>query len=277
VTPPPSGRPIIGHRDAPELHVMSYNIRRRMNHVVPNSPDLWSHRRGALRRQLALEQPAILGTQEALFEQARFVGESLGPSYRRIGRGRNANGRGEGTPVFFDARRLTLVSWQQLALSDTPDVAGSRGWGNITPRMLVSAIFTDRVTGTTFHFINTHFDQFSRRARLKSADALLRLIAASDLPAIVTGDFNTSVGTGPYERLTQGTNLADTWFSAEERLTEDWGSFPNYRAPRLDRKRIDWILATTNVQVEQAAINDARFGGIAASDHLPVQAVLRLG
>jgi endonuclease/exonuclease/phosphatase family metal-dependent hydrolase len=269
--------PLIGHRDAPELHVMTLNLRRRMNHVVPNSPDLWSHRRPAMRHLLAREQPAILGAQEALFEQAGFVAESLGPSYRRIGRGRNANGRGEGTPIFFDSRRLTLVSWQQLALSDTPDAPGSRGWGNITPRMVVSAVFTDRLTGTTFRFLNAHFDQFSRRARLRSADAMLQLVGTSDLPALITGDFNTSVGTEPYLRLTRGTRLVDTWFAARERLTEDWGSFPNYRAPRLDRKRIDWILATAGITVEQAAINDARYGGVAASDHLPVQAVVRFG
>lgn len=267
---------LIGHHDAPDLHVMTFNIRRRVNNIMPNSPDAWSHRRPAIRRLLALEQPAIVGTQEALFAQARFIAQALGPSYRRVGRGRNANGRGEGTPIFYDSRRLSLVSWQQLALSDTPDVPGSRGWGNLTPRMVVSALFTDRVTGASFRHLNTHFDQFSRRARLRSAELLLQLAAASELPALITGDFNTSVGTEPYTRLTGGTNLVDTWFSAGERLTEDWGSFPNYRAPRIERKRIDWILATGGVNVEQAAINDSRFAGVAGSDHLPVQALVRL-
>lgn len=265
---------LIGARTAPDLHVMTFNIRRRMVSMSRPSPDGWSHRRPAIRRLLATEQPALLGVQEALFEQATFVAESLGPQYRRIGRGRNADRRGEGCPMFYDSTRLKLVDWRQHALSDTPDAAGSRSWGNFTPRIVVSASFSDRVTGVQFRAFNTHFDQFSRKARIRSAEFINNLVDASPLPAIVTGDFNTSVGTEPYSVITSD-RLQDAWVTADKRLTDAWGTFPNYRAPQLDRKRIDWILASKTVLVTEAATNPTRYGGVAASDHLPVQAVVR--
>ena len=267
---------LIGTATAPQLHVMSFNIRRRMTHVGQRSPDLWSHRRPALRRLLASERPTILGVQEALPDQAGFVRESLGPRYRRLGRGRSAEQRGEGCPIFFDTTRLQLEGWKQYALSDTPDVAGSRSWGNRVPRIVVSAGFTDRVTGARFRFLNTHFDHQSRRSRLRAAEFVADLVTDADCPVLVTGDFNSSIFTGPYDRLISDGPLVDTWFAADVRSTEAWGSFPNYRAPRLDRKRIDWVLATPQIRVVEAAINPFRHEGIAPSDHLPVSAVVDL-
>jgi endonuclease/exonuclease/phosphatase family metal-dependent hydrolase len=159
---------LIGPAQSPDLHVMSFNVRRRMTHVVPRSPDLWSRRRPAVHKLLATEQPTILGVQEALPDQAQVIAASLGQHYKRIGRGRNAQQRGEGCPVFFDSRRLRLTGWRQLALSDTPEVPGSRSWGNFVPRLIVCASFADRSTGQEFRFLNTHFDHLSRKSRLRS-------------------------------------------------------------------------------------------------------------
>ena len=271
-----NGGALVGPAVAPELHVMSFNIRRRMTRVSSRSPDLWSTRRPAMRRLLSTELPTILGVQEALPDQAQFVSASLGDNYRRLGRGREADRRGEGCPIFFDRRRLALDSWTQLALSETPEVPGSRSWGNFVPRMVVVARFTDRATGQKLLFLNTHFDHISRLARIRSARLVAGLVRDAGVPVVVTGDFNTSVDTLPYKELAVNGPLADTWFSAGLQLTENWGSFPNYRAPKLERKRIDWVLATHDVAVRSAAINPVRHEGIAASDHLPISALLTL-
>ena len=88
-----NGGALVGPAVAPELHVMSFNIRRRMTRVSSRSPDLWSTRRPAMRRLLSTELPTILGVQEALPDQAQFVSASLGDNYRRLGRGREADRR----------------------------------------------------------------------------------------------------------------------------------------------------------------------------------------
>src|SRR5690606_12129268 len=135
---------LIGPVDPPALHVMTYNIRRRFQLVRPRSPDAWNSRKHLLRRLLEAEQPTLIGVQEALADQARFVSQALGADYAAVGHGRNADGGGEGCPIYFDTRRLELIKWHQFALSETPHRPGSRSWGNHIPRVVVVAEFTDR-------------------------------------------------------------------------------------------------------------------------------------
>jgi endonuclease/exonuclease/phosphatase family metal-dependent hydrolase len=267
---------LIGPVAAPGLHVVSFNIRRRLPHLNPRSPDRWVHRRPLMKRLLEAEQPALLGVQEALFDQANFVRHALGERYRSIGHGREANKGGEGCPIFYDSRRLRVIKWQQTALSDTPNVPGSTSWGNRTPRVVVDATFRDLDTGIEFQAVNTHLDNRSRSSRLRSADELRRIVSASPLPTIVTGDFNTDAETDPYDELTGHGLLLDSWDTADKRLTEAWGTFPNYRQPEHGRKRIDWILTTPTVTVLSAGINVTQYEGGWSSDHTPVQAVVQL-
>ncbi|SEN53358.1 endonuclease/exonuclease/phosphatase family protein [Cryobacterium luteum] len=268
---------LIGPVTAPDLHVMSFNIRRRLPHLNPRSPDRWVHRRSLLKRLLAAEQPALLGVQEALFDQANFVRHALGDRYRSIGHGRETNTGGEGCPIVYDSRRVRLLDWEQTALSDTPLRPGSTSWGNRTPRVVVDALFHDVATGIDFRAVNTHLDNRSRTSRVRSADVLLRIVAASLLPTVVTGDFNTDATTSPYDRLTGQGLLLDTWDTAQERLTEGWGTFLDYRPPRENHKRIDWILVTPRVTVLKAAINVTRYEGGWPSDHAAIQTVVSLG
>ncbi|CAN5173363.1 endonuclease/exonuclease/phosphatase family protein [soil metagenome] len=269
--------PFIGPVDPPSLHVMSYNIRRRMRHFNPRSPDLWAHRKPLLARLLENEKPTVLGAQEALPDQAGFVRRSLGKRYGVVGYGRQQDRRGEGCPIFYDRDRLLLLGWEQTALSDTPQVQASSTWGNRVPRVVVDARFRDLVTGREFQVVNTHFDHVSRSSRLRSAERLRQIVAGSGLPAIVTGDFNTDVGSGPYDVLVGSGLLRDSWYSAAERLSAAWGTFLDYTPPVRERKRIDWILTSPDVTVDQVGINVVRYQGGWPSDHVPVQAVLHFG
>lgn len=266
---------LIGPVEAPDVHVMTFNIRRRIVHLTGRSPDAWSRRKWVLRRLLRAESPTVLSVQEALPDQAEWVLASLGSSFRTVGRGRKVNGNGEGTPIFYDTRRLQLTDWSQQALSDTPHEPGSRSWGNLVPRIVVSASFADRETGARFSVLNTHLDPLSRKSRLHSARMLRQLVAGQSDPVVLTGDANTGIGSRPYRELVDGGLLRDVWSAAERRLTENWGTFSNYRRPRRGR-RIDWILVSSGIAVRAAGINAARFDGAAASDHEPVHASLTI-
>ncbi|TFB48717.1 endonuclease/exonuclease/phosphatase family protein [Cryobacterium tagatosivorans] len=273
---------LIGPVDAPDLHVMSYNIRRRFPHLRPGSPDRWATRKRLVRRILAAEQPTLLGVQEALADQAEFVADALGPHYRWVGHGRKASGQDERCAVFYDSRRLELTAWRQHALSTTPEQPGSRSWGNLTPRVVVSADFTDTATGARLLAFNTHLDHLSWRSRLESATFILGLVRAAraaepDAAIVVTGDFNANVDSAVYRRLTADGALRDAWEVAAERLTPQWGTYSNYRRRRAGAKRIDLILVGHGVTVASAGINAVRFDSSAASDHEPVQAVLHSG
>ncbi|WP_106211651.1 endonuclease/exonuclease/phosphatase family protein [Glaciihabitans tibetensis] len=268
--------PLIGPALAPDLHVMTYNIRRRIPHANRRSPDLWTPRHRIMRRLLQAERPTVLGVQEALPDQVQFLDECLGAGYQWVGRGRNANGSGEHCAIFYDSRRLTLLDWTQKALSNTPDVPGSRSFGNHVPRIAVLARFTDRVTGVEFLVVNTHFDHLSPKSRLRSAEMLSELVSSAAVPAVVMGDVNTRPGSRPYQQFTGGGQFRDAWTAARIRLTPAYTTFSNYRQPRIGAKRIDWILVSGPVTVRSVGINPFRLRGRAASDHEPVQAVLRI-
>jgi endonuclease/exonuclease/phosphatase family metal-dependent hydrolase len=273
---------LIGPVSPPDLHVMTFNIRRRFARVRPGSPDRWVTRKQFIGRILAAEQPTILGVQEALSDQVDFVADALGRHYRWIGRGRNPTGTGEHCAIYYDSRRLKLTDWQQLALSATPDLPGTRSWGNMTRRIVVSADFTDQATGARLVAFNTHLDHLSWRSRLESAQLILELVqgmqdAQPATAIVVTGDFNAGEDSAVYRRLTADGVLRDAWEAAAEQLTPQWGTFSNYRGRRPGGKRIDLILLGQGVEVVSAGINAARFDGMAASDHEPVQAVVRYG
>ena len=89
------------------------------------------------------------------------------------------------------------------------------------------------------------------------------------------GDFNTDERSAAHQALTEGGALRDAWQAANEQVTPLFGTFSNYRNPRPGGRRIDHILVGGAVETTRVGINAARFDGRAASDHEPVQAVLR--
>ena len=264
----------IGRAAAPDLHAMTFNVRRRLPDALARRADRWQTRAPALARLLAAERPTVLGLQESLAGQTEFVVAALGPDYAAVGRGRDADGGGEACPIVVDTARIEVLGWRQLALSRTPEVAGSRSWGAPWPRILLEARLRDRATGIRFRVVNTHLDALSGRARLASARMIAGIVGDGG-PAIVLGDANAPVGSAPYRALTGAGGLVDTWTAAAARLTPEWRTYSGYRAPRVGGRRIDWVLVTPGTEVRAAAINAARIDGVAASDHEPVQALLR--
>jgi endonuclease/exonuclease/phosphatase family metal-dependent hydrolase len=257
--------PLIGPVPPPDLHVMTYNIRRPVPHLRRGHPDRWANRSATLSATIAAERPSVLGVQEALPEQIAAVAAALG-GHTVLGYGRSRGLGDERAALFVDEARLQIRSWDQLALSRTPQVAGSRSWGTSFPRVVVLARLRDRATGAEFTVANTHLDHVSGWARRRSARLVAQRVAGE--PAIVLGDANAAVGSAPYRELTVG--LEDAWLAAQEHLSEEWGTWANYRDPRPGR-RIDWLLVSPDIEVRRIGMNAAR-----GSDHLPVQAVLRV-
>ncbi|MGX1792725.1 endonuclease/exonuclease/phosphatase family protein [Microbacterium sp. NPDC055312] len=268
---------LVGPREAPDVHVMTFNIRRAADGVLRRRADRWSWRAPAVRELLASERPTLIGLQEAMPRVMPLVREALGPDHRAIGAGRGSGGRGEGTPILFDRTHLELRDWGQRALSDAPERAGSIGWGNLIPRILVWAEFVERRTGTRFVAINTHLDPVSAGSRRRSALAIRRLVAERGLPAVVTGDLNAGADSTTVRALQTGRALVDAWGAAEGTNGPRWGTYPGYRRPRAGARQLDWILTTPDVRVRAVGINARTPGGRSPSDHLPVQAVLRFG
>lgn len=261
---------LLGPAHPPYLHVMSLNVRRRLTWTT--AKDRWARRRVALHALLRKEQPTILGAQEVLPDQADAILGALGDNYRMIGHGRGTNGRGEATPIAYDADRLELVSWDQRALSDRPTDPGSRGWGNLFPRVVVTAQWRDRATAGEVRMLNTHLDPLSGRSRARSLDALAALAEGKSVPTILTADLNTPADWAT--AILGRARLHDAWDLAREHRTPAWRTFARYRAPRLGR-RIDLVAVSREFEVCATGIHGDAVAGAWPSDHLPVQALVR--
>ncbi|MET7849864.1 endonuclease/exonuclease/phosphatase family protein [Streptomyces avermitilis] len=256
------------------LDVMTFNLR----FASASEPHSWAVRRPVMRELLRRERPHVIGTQEGLYQQVRDIGADLGPHYDWIGTGRAGGSRDEFMAVFYDTRRLAPLEYDHFWLSDTPDVIGSNTWGGGSIRMVTRVRFRDLADGDRpFHLLNTHLDNASQYARARAAALIADRIAGLDraLPLVVTGDFNAAAHKNPVYETMLGAGLVDTWDTATER-GRLYGTFHGYKPLVPDGDRIDWILAAPGVTAHCASINTFSSKGQFPSDHLPVQASLRL-
>lgn len=255
------------------LHVMSYNLR----YASPTPPNAWPDRRPVMSALIKRESPDVIGTQEGLYQQLRDLAADL-PDYEWIGLGRAGGSNDEFTAVFFRRDRFEPVAFDHFWLSDTPDVIGSRTWGNHYRRMVTWVRLRDRPTGREFEVWNTHFDHQVEEARQKGAALIRDRIALVDpsMPLLLTGDFNSAAGDRvAYDVLTKEAGLTDTWTVAAERHNEGLNTFNNFEPAKHAGERIDWILARNPAAVTSASIVD--YAGLPQfpSDHFPVTATVR--
>ncbi|MGW7041227.1 endonuclease/exonuclease/phosphatase family protein [Streptomyces avermitilis] len=256
------------------LDVMTFNLR----FASASEPHSWAVRRPVMRELLRRERPHVIGTQEGLYQQVRDIEADLGPHYDWIGTGRAGGSRDEFMAVFYDTRRLAPLEYDHFWLSDTPDVIGSNTWGGGSIRMVTRVRFRDLADGDRpFHVLNTHLDNASQYARARAAALIADRIAGLDrsLPLVVTGDFNAAAHKNPVYETMLGAGLVDTWDTAAER-GRLYGTFHGYEPLVPDGDRIDWILAAPGATAHCASINTFSSNGQFPSDHLPVQASLRL-
>lgn len=177
------------------VKLMSFNIRQ-SGLAKKDGPDRWPKRRAAVAAMLADECPTVLGIQEGLIDQVRFLEKNL-PLYTRIGVGRDdgADG-GEMMAVFFLTDRYEELGSGTFWLSETPQTV-SRGWDAACNRTVTWVHLRERATGKSFFYLNTHFDHEGAEARRRSSELIVSWIEGN-VPAgatvVVGGDLNSDIG-----------------------------------------------------------------------------------
>lgn len=176
-------------KDAPELTVMSYNIRLG---VAKDGTNSWQYRCPATIELIEELKPDVFGVQEAMDFQVAFIKEFT-KGYKTVGVGReDGKSGGEHMNIFWNTKTVQLIRWGTFWLSETPEVP-SMGWDAACMRTATWALMKDKRTGRKFYFVNTHLDHEGREARKNG----LRLIVDSidrinpeGYPMVLTGDFN---------------------------------------------------------------------------------------
>lgn len=262
--------------NAQDLKVMTFNIR---YNNPGDSLDAWPLRKDKLASQVLYYAPQLLGLQEALAGQMDDLRERL-KKYKSIGVGRDdGKDKGEFSAMFYDTTRLQPLQSETFWLSETPTVAGSKGWDAAITRIVTWAKFRDKQTKKVFYYFNTHFDHIGKEARRESAKLVLQKVKdiAGTTPAIITGDFNARPSDEPIQVITDKSNPLHLIDSKEISLTPHYGptgTFNGFKEKERDDEPIDYIFLKGKWKVKNHATLSETWGGRFASDHFAVLATV---
>jgi len=263
------------NNDNPSCRVMTFNIRYDNPADGINS---WENRREFLAASLQSISPDLIGMQEVLSGQLKYLDENL-PGFGYIGVGReDGKTGGEYVPVFYNKVRFKLIDYGTFWLSATPGDTGSVGWDAALPRICTWGKFLDETSGQEFYFLNTHFDHMGKTARTESARLIVNFIKnqTGGLPVILTGDFNCSPEEEPYSVLTGPPgDLADACISCNYTKDCNEGTFNGFGSVE-DPRRIDVVFTKGGWEVESYEVLKIMDGDMFVSDHWPVEAELKI-
>jgi len=252
-----------------DLRVMTYNIR----YNNPNDgPNRWDERKANLCHQITFVDPDFIGTQEGLHDQIAYLGQEL-KAYEQIGVGRDDGKKaGEFCSIFYRKDKYKLLESGTFWLSPTPDVP-SKGWDAALNRICTYGLF--RFKNQRFWVFNAHFDHKGKRARQESAKVIWKKIESlnrNNYPVIVLGDLNDRPSDPPLLFLKR--YLKDAYDHSKQTPFGPSGTFNGFKWGQEVNGRIDYILVSKKVKVEQhATLSDATDKKY-PSDHFPVVADL---
>ncbi len=263
--------------DGPTVRVMTFNIR---YGTAPDGDNSWTRRRDLVLEVLRRADADFVGLQEALDFQLDEIQAAL-PAYALLGVGRDDGARaGEHSSILYRHGRWRVESSGTFWLSDTPDVPGSRSWGNRIPRIVTWGRFVERDGGAAVWLFNTHFDHQSQPSRERSAELLAQRIDSRNPrdPVIVTGDFNAGEDNPAILHLLGARQptprLVDT-FRVLYPQAREVGTFHGFKGGS-ESEKIDHILVEPGIHVIEAAIIRSHREGRYPSDHYPLTATVVL-
>lgn len=252
------------------LRVMSFNLR---YGTAPDGPHHWEARRALAIARITALAPDLLGVQECRADaQAEYVRAHL-PDYDFYGlpRGGEHASAPEMTAIFLRRATIRRLEAGTFWLSETPTLAGSRGWDAHFPRTATWAEVTHLPTGQRLTYLNTHFD-YAPDAIEGASRQLAGWVAARHGPLVVTGDFNAEKDSPAYARLLAAGPLTDALRAGRPAGAED-GTFHDFGCAAR-QPAIDWVLASAAFHVRAAGVDRWSLEGRYPSDHHPVWADL---
>jgi len=264
------------------LNIMSFNIRRG---TAKDGRNHWIFRRNLVQEILDRYRPDVLGLQEAMDFQITALRKML-PGYEMVGIGNLGGSKGMYTAIFFNAARFSLSDEGTLWLSDTPDIPGSKGWGNVLPRTCTWVRLVEKDSRQAFYFYNTHLDHISLRSRKKSVVFLAQHIHTRSFPDpfVLMGDFNARERSAPIQFLkgktylktkSKGRGLNPTPLLDTFRLQHpDYRNVVTFHGFRrfVFRFRFDYIFVPSSIRVQDAKIIQLCWKKRYPSDHFPLLA-----
>lgn len=234
---------------AQPIYVGEFNIRND-NAKDAAAGDGWMVRCPVVCDILKVESFDIFGTQEVMHNQLEDMLSAL-PDYDYVGVGRNdGKTSGEYAAIFYKEDRIKCLSSGHFWLSETPEVAGSKGWDAKYPRICTWGQFKDKKTGRKFWMFNLHMDHRGVEARKQSALLVMERIKTmcGKQPYILLGDFNVDQFNPIYPMMMGSGMFVDCFDAAAARFAPT-GSMNYFKTDFKTDSRIDHVLISDDFDV----------------------------
>lgn len=253
---------------AARIRVMTYNIRL---DIASDKDNDWNHRRDFLTGQIRFHAADIVGVQEALPNQIKDISDAF-PEFGLIGIGRDGEGKGEASAIFYNKTRFQVSQTATFWLSETPDRV-SKGWDASYIRICTYGLFKDRSTNRSFWVFNTHLDNNGAVAREKGLDLILKRIDQvnkRNLPVFLTGDFNAEPNSPELKLVSL--RMSDARAVSLEKPFGPAATFTGFRYDEPPRLLIDYIFVSDpkRIVVRKYGVLSDSVNRQFPSDHFPV-------
>lgn len=258
-----------------DVKVMTFNVRYDSGRDGTNS---WQNRKELLLGFLLEQDADIICLQEVLHHQYTYLTDHM-DSYDVAGNGRNdGKKKGEYAPIYFKQSKYDFCESGIFWLSETPNEVGTIGWDAKQPRIATWIKLREKDGGNAFIVINTHFDDIGIVARQKSAEVIMEWISKTNVPAILTGDFNDNSQSAMYEKLSNNANgIEDVHVIAKICHGVNYTFHGFGKIPYEHRTKIDYVFVRGIKELKSEIIPEEKAeNGVFLSDHNPIIVVLSL-
>lgn len=260
------------------VNVMSFNIR---YDNPEDSLNNWQYRKDRAANAVKFYEADIVGMQEVLHNQLEDLKDRL-PGYEALGVGReDGKEQGEYSALFYRKDRFTPEETGYFWLSETPEVAGSKGWDGACERIATWARLRDNITGKSLFALNTHLDHVGQEARREGVSLIFDKVneLSNGAPVIVTGDFNATPESDVVKHITDPADpnhLTDSKSIAKIVYGPAWSFHDFGQIPYQYRPLIDYVFVRGDLDVDRYGVLAETENEQYLSDHSPVLVTLTL-
>jgi len=244
---------------------MTFNLRFENDRDGSNG---WEFRKDLVVQLIDRHAPSILGTQEGTCSQISYLRDNL-PEYHLHTPNRIYDDTCQYPTLFVKRNDFVVLEGSEFWLSRTPHIHRSKDWDSAFPRMLSYGRLKSIGSGRVFSVAVTHLDHMGSNARYEQAKIIIDWIHGQTGAVILMGDFNDSPASPVHNLLVEhGTGLRDTWHTLGRK--DNCDSFTHHGFTGIPGKgRLDWILISSHIRVNDAFIIRDHWGGRFPSDHFP--------
>lgn len=248
---------------AGQLKVMTFNIR--ATTTEDDAHNNWGMRAGACRDMIIDQQPSLVGYQEVVAIQWKYLTGTLS-DYGYVG----VTDKDIMDSFMYRSDELELLSDGVFWLSDTPDIS-SMSWDGYV-RYVHWAVMKVKSSGQEFFYMNTHLGltTASRRSAMTLIQKRIMTLNTNNLPVVLMADFNTQAADNVFEGIREKMSVT----REVAPITDDVKTY-NAWGNEAKAYQCDHIFITNTIKCfEYKTVTQWYDGHKYVSDHYPVYSII---